>query len=54
MYSNAENDKDIKSLFRITKEQLGWERGGPPTSLVVEGKNYNKPTEIAEIMSKIC
>ena len=29
MYKQAEENKDVKNLFRISKEQLGWESGGP-------------------------
>ena len=33
LYEKA--DKDVKTLCRVTKDQLGWNTGGPPSSLVV-------------------
>ena len=51
LYEKIEENRDIKSLFRVTKEQLGWECGGPPTTLVQNGRSYTKPQEIAEVMS---
>ena len=53
MYSQAEDKKDSKSLFRITKDQLGWGGGGgPPTALAVEGRLLSKPSEMANILSE--
>ena len=48
LYETAETKKDIKSLYRITKEQLGWNSGGPPSSFIIQGKLTNKPKEVAE------
>ena len=52
LYKDVDRLKDTKSLFRLTKEQLGWGQGGPPTSLIIEGKLIAKPCEIAENLSK--
>ena len=51
MYSKIDSERDSKTLFRVTKEQLGWEQGGPPTSIVSNGIHYTKPVEVAEIMA---
>ena len=52
MYTKIDSEGDTKSLFRITKEQLGWEQGGPPTTLISNGKYHMKPREVAEVMSE--
>ena len=52
LYNRAEGNKDTKSLFRISKEQLGWVSEGPPTALSVEGEYITKPYAIAEKMSE--
>ena len=51
LYNDVDKRKDTKSLFRLTKEQLGWSQGGPPTSLVINGTLVAKPQEIAEKLS---
>ena len=53
LYQNADKNKNVKSLYRITTEQLGWKTGGPPQSLVNHGKLINKPREIAELMNTL-
>ena len=52
LYSQADASRDTRALFRITKEKLGWTQGGPPSSLVSQGTQLNKPSEIAECLSK--
>ena len=31
LFDKAEETNDVKNTFRIAKEQLGWNTGGPPT-----------------------
>ena len=52
LFKDADEKKDAKSLFRITREKLGWTTGGPPTALVHEGELLSKPREVAECLSK--
>ena len=52
LYTNCENTGDTKSLYRTTKEQLGWEKVGPPTALMKDGKLFRKPSEIAEVLAE--
>ena len=47
IYNKCEEKSDVKTLYRVTKEQLGWEAGGPPTALIENGKLLTKPKEIA-------
>ena len=42
--------RDIKSIYRRTKQQLGWSSTGPPTALEIEGNFLTKPKEIADRM----
>ena len=52
LYKEHEEARDISSIYQLTKNQLGWRTGGPPSSLVVEGKVLSAPREIAEAQSK--
>ena len=38
----------LKSYSKITKKQLGIKSGGPPTTFLLDGRQINKPAEIAE------
>ena len=42
-------DKDARTFFRITKDQLRWTTGGPSAALLQAGKIENIPRKIAEI-----
>ena len=37
LYSKIEENRDVKGLFKTTREQLGWSGNGPPQSLLVGG-----------------
>ena len=52
LFDKAEEKNYVKNTFRIAKEQLGWNTGGPPTALVKGGKLFSKPVEVAEEMSR--
>ena len=52
MYNRANSESNSKNLFRITKEQLGWNSEGQPSALTVGGKYVTKPMELAEHLSK--
>ena len=52
LYEKADSDNNCKSLFRITKEQLGWNTEGPPSALVMEDEYITKPREIAGNLTK--
>ena len=43
---------DTRELYRITRETLGWNTTGPPSSLVEEGELLNKPVDIAECLAE--
>ena len=47
LYDECETKGDVKKLFRIMKEQLGWETAGPPTALRSGETVLNKPEDIA-------
>ena len=51
LFEKADKDRDASSLFRITREKLGWVTGGPPSALTLDGKLISKPREIAEALS---
>ena len=47
LFEKVKDSKDSKALFRIMKEKLGWNTGGPPTALIKDGVIISKPIEIA-------
>ena len=54
IYSDLNINSDIGGLYRVTKEQLGQQSGGPPKSLIVEGRRINSPREMAIEIQKAC
>ena len=52
IYEDCDRDRDIKSLYNITKTQLGWKSGGPPSALVVDGKYLTAPKDIANTQNE--
>ena len=51
LYLSCEEDRNIRNLYSLTKNQLGWKTGGPPSSLEVNGKLITAPRDIAETQS---
>ena len=51
LFDNVEASTDT-TLFRITREKLGWKSGGPPSALRTNEELLTKPRDIAECMSK--
>ena len=47
LYKDIETNCDTGGLFRTTKQQLGHISGGPPKSLIVDGRQTNSPREMA-------
>ena len=52
LYEDSELKHDTKTLYRITKQQLGWQGGGPPDSFLVGGKRVTAPKEMADLQNK--
>ena len=52
LFMKAQQESNSKTLFRITREKLGWNSGGPPTVLIDKGNLLTKPREIAESLSE--
>ena len=48
LYSRIQNQNDTKSLYRITRQQLGWQLNGPPQQLVSQGRKITAPKLIAQ------
>ena len=48
LYDKHDKEKDSRNLYQLTKNQLGWKNKGPPTSLVIKGKLFTAPRDIAE------
>ena len=51
LYSVIDKNRDTRSLYRLTKEKLGWKTSGPPTNLMDNGKLLSKPIEIANCLN---
>ena len=48
LYKSCESKSDTKTIYKTTRELLHWKSdGGPPESLVLDGKYLQSPTEIA-------
>ena len=52
MYSDANQKNDTRTLYRITREQLGWVNTGPPTSLISNGQYISKPKVMADCLNE--
>ena len=48
LYQNHDKNKDIRSIYHLTKSQLGWRTKGPPSALLLGGKMVTSPKEIAD------
>ena len=38
MFKDVKNGQDVSNLYKRTKAQLGWNTGGPPQALIIDGK----------------
>ena len=52
LFMKANQERNYKTLFRITREKLGWNLGGPPSVLIDKGNLLTKPRYIAENLSE--
>ena len=48
IYKECEEQKDTTRLYSTAKAQAGWNRTGPPASLVIEGQKVTSPKDIAQ------
>ena len=49
IYEDSDRKHDTKTLYRTTREQLGWQVSGPPTALIKEGELITKPKDMANL-----
>ena len=49
IFINCETTNDTKTLYRVTKDQLGWDSGGPPDNFMIEGRKISAPKDMANI-----
>ena len=47
-YQECEKNNNISELYKIAKKQAGWNKTGPPASLLIEGRNITAPLQIAQ------
>ena len=47
-YEKCEQTKEISMLYKIAREQMGGNKGGPPVQLVIEGRNITSPKDMAQ------
>ena len=47
MYKRYETEDNSSALYGLTRQLLGWKTSGPPSRLVVKGKNLTKQVDIA-------
>ena len=49
-FKDLENDHNISDMYKLTRNQLGWKKGGgTPNSFLMEGKRISAPAEMANI-----
>ena len=49
IFENCEKENDIKSIYKTTKNLLGWKSGGSSHSFLIEGRLYRRPDELANL-----
>ena len=51
-FNECEEDGNVKKLYQLTKNQLGWKTGGPPVTFQQDGRLVTAPKELAEVQAK--
>ena len=51
-YETFEENNDVKNLYKHVKNQMGWLKSGPPTSIRLENGMERRPQSIANILNK--
>ena len=47
----CESSHDTKSLYKVTKQQLGWNSGDPLDSFLINGRQITAPKEMANVQN---
>ena len=47
LYDSQLEKNNVRGIYRTTKQILGWESAGQPTSFLIGGKLLRKPVDIA-------
>ena len=50
LYNTFKENRDIKGMYKTTKDILGWSPAAQPTSFIWEGKYVQQPAELANIL----
>ena len=51
-YKKMETENDMKNMYSLTKQLLGWKDGALPTMFQIEGRTFRKQSDLANIMIK--
>ena len=49
LYKKIEIERDTSNMYKLTRQQLGWKKGGTPDSLLVDGNRVSSPALLANI-----
>ena len=49
-YADMETENDIGRLYGLTKQLLGWNDGGTPTTFLVDGSVVTKQQDLANVL----
>ena len=52
LYEKAEKEHNVKDIYSLTKQQLGWSTGGPPEVFLLDGKSESAPGKLANAQMK--
>ena len=47
-YDECDVNNDVAKLYKIAKQQLGWNMNGPPTTLIQGGRTITSPQQLAQ------
>ena len=48
-YKRMEEINDISNMYKVTREQLGWNKSSTPQSFLMDGQRISSPVELANI-----
>ena len=49
LYKIFEMERDVSSLYKVTKTQLGWKNSSTPETFLVNGQRVSSPSKMTEI-----
>ena len=49
-YAKIESEHDSRKLYSLTKQLLGWNHGGTPTTFCIDGRMITRQQELANTM----